>query len=133
MAKAVTFYTGAKFYQEAKESAMAMFMLQQAAELTFRTVAIALYGMERRTHSIRSLKKLNRRLAPQLNSIFPADTEIEEHLLKVLEDAYLDARYAENYTLSDEDMLTFLSRVENLIETAQIVFNARMSCFDIAE
>lgn len=68
---------------------MTMLMLQQATELTFRAVALSLYGVERRTHSTKSLKKLNRRLAPQFNGIIPADTEEEERLLKVLEDAYL--------------------------------------------
>ena len=125
MAKAHSFYAGAEKYAESNDSAMAMFMLQQATELTFRAVALSLYGIERRTHSIKSLKKLNRRLAPQLNDIFPADTEEEERLLKVLEDAYLDARYNSNYVIPQNDLPEILSRVSKLLDMAKQIFKQR--------
>ncbi len=133
MIKAKNFYAGANFHHEAKEPAMAMFMLQQATELTFRAVALSLYGMDRRTHSIKSLKKLNKRLAPQLNAIFPADTEYEAYLLKLHEDAYLDARYAADFTVKEEDLQELLSRVERLVDVAQSVFHERIKVFDIGE
>lgn len=125
MAKAHSFYAGAEKYVESGNSAMAMFMLQQATELAFRAVALSLYGIERRTHSIKSLKKLNRRLAPELNDIFPADTEEEERLLKVLDDAYLDGRYSTGYTVSDNDLSTLLTRVGQLLERANEALSSR--------
>ncbi len=48
LAKAKNFYDGARYYGETREPSLAMFMLQQAAELTFRTIAISLYGIEKR-------------------------------------------------------------------------------------
>ncbi|WP_202405920.1 HEPN domain-containing protein [Hufsiella ginkgonis] len=131
--KATSFYAGARFHREANDSAMAMFMLQQATESTFRTIAIALYGMERKTHSLRSLKKLNRKLAPQLNEIFPADTEQEERLLKLLEDAYLDARYLADYKIGGDDIQVLMDRVQQVLSTARNVFDERMKVFDIGE
>ena len=125
MAKAHSFYAGAEKYAKSNDLAMAMFMLQQSTELTFRAITLSLYGIERRTHSIKSLKKLNRRLAPQLNDIFPADTEEEERLLKVLEDAYLNSRYATNYKVSDNDLRILLPRVRQLLELAKDVFSSR--------
>ncbi|MXV14002.1 HEPN domain-containing protein [Pedobacter sp. HMF7056] len=133
MDKATSFYAGARFHREANDSAMAMFMLQQATESTFRTIAIALYGMERKTHSLRSLKKLNRKLAPQLNEIFPADTEQEERLLKLLEDAYLDARYLADYKIGGDDIQVLMDRVQQVLSTARNVFDERMKVFDIGE
>ncbi len=125
MAKAHSFYAGAEKYAKSNDSAMTMFMLQQATELTFRAVALSLYGIERRTHSIKSLKKLNRRLAPQLNDIFPADTDEEERLLKVLEDAYLEARYLNGYTVAIDDLQILLIRVGQLMEITNDVFSSR--------
>jgi hypothetical protein len=61
-----------------------MFALHQAAETIFRTVAVSLYGHEKRTHFIKSLKRFNRRLAPQLNDMFPADTTPWEERLLIL-------------------------------------------------
>lgn len=125
MAKAHSFFAGAEKYAESHDPSMAMFMLQQAAELTFRAVALSLYGIERRTHSIKALKKLNRRLAPQLNDIFPGDTDEEERLLKLLEDAYLDGRYLQGYKVSEQDLLSLMQRVGQLIEVANDVFITR--------
>ncbi|OJV18299.1 MAG: hypothetical protein BGO21_22310 [Dyadobacter sp. 50-39] len=62
--KAKGFYNGAKYCKQTYDWALSMFMLQQAAELAFRAIAISLYGQQKRTHSIRSLKTFNRRLAP---------------------------------------------------------------------
>lgn len=101
-------------------------MLQQAAETTFRTIAIALYGSEPRTHSIRSLKVFNRRLAPQLNDLFPDNTAEEEQLLNVLEDAYLAARYTSSYQIGRPDLDTIFVRVAQLLELSGVAFEEKM-------
>src|ERR1044071_6199137 len=54
--KAAFFMEGAKLYQN-KDEALTAFMLQQAAELTFRSFILALTGKEVRTHSILTFKK----------------------------------------------------------------------------
>ncbi|MCF0075352.1 HEPN domain-containing protein [Dyadobacter sp. CY261] len=127
MSKARKFFEGAEYYRQISEYALSMFLLQQAAETTFRTTAIALYGSERRTHSIRSLKRFNHRLAPQLNNIFPGDSPDEERLLQLLEDAYLEARYNLHYQISDQDLHLISPRVFRLLELAETVFEERMT------
>lgn len=122
MSKARKFFEGAEYYRQVSEHALSMFMLQQATETTFRTTAIALYGSERRTHSIRSLQRFNQRLAPQLNDIFPGGAPDEERLLQLLEDAYLEARYNSHYQISEQDLHLVSSRVLRLLELAETVF-----------
>ena len=104
-----------------------MFMLQQAAETTFRSTAMALYGSERRTHSIRSLKRFNHRLAPQLNDIFPGGHQDEERLLQLLEDAYLGGRYNPDYQINEQEVHAISSRVLRMLELAESVFEGRMA------
>ncbi len=131
MCKARKFFEGAGYYRQVSEHALSMFMLQQATETTFRTTAIALYGSERRTHSIRSLKRFNHRLAPQLNEIFPGDAPDEERLLQLLEDAYLEARYNPHYHISEQDLHLVSSRVSRLLELAEAVFEERMTAIRV--
>jgi HEPN domain-containing protein len=131
MNKARKFFEGAGYYQQLGEHALSMFMLQQAVETTFRTTAIALYGNERRTHSIRSLKKFNQRLTPQLNDIFPGGLPDEERLLQLLEDAYLQARYNLHYQVSEQDLHIISSRVFRLLELAEAVFEERLTTIRI--
>lgn len=131
MRKARKFFDGATYYQQVNEYALSMFMLQQAAETTFRNTAIALYGCERRTHSIRSLKRFNHRLAPQLNDIFPGGSPDEERLLQLLEDAYLGARYNPDYQISEQDVHAISSRLECLLELAEAVFEERVTAIRV--
>lgn len=121
--KAEKCYQGAQHYQQIQAAALAMFALHQAVETIFRTVAISLYGHEKRTHSIKSLKRCNRRLAPQLNDVFPADTTEEERLLMLLDDAYLDARYNTMYEICSSDFNIIFNRVAQLLELANRAFN----------
>ncbi|MGX5855995.1 HEPN domain-containing protein [Dyadobacter jiangsuensis] len=127
LSKARKFFDGAQYYQQVNELALSMFMLQQAAETTFRSTAIALCGSERRTHSIRSLKRFNHRLAPQLNDIFPGGSPDEEWLLELLEDSYLGARYNPDYHISEQEVHSISSRVLRLLELAEMVFEERIS------
>ncbi|SEJ32974.1 HEPN domain-containing protein [Dyadobacter sp. SG02] len=131
MGKARKFFDGAAYYQQVSEYALSMFMLQQAAETTFRSTAIALYGSERRTHSIRSLKRFNHRLTPQLNDIFPGGSPDEEKLLHLLEDAYLEARYSPDYQISEQEVHSISSRVLRLLELAEAVFEDRIAAIRV--
>lgn len=126
MSKARKFFEGAEYYQQESEHALSMFMLHQATETTFRATAIALYGSERRTHSVKSLKRFNHRLAPQLNDIFPGGSPDEERLLRLLEDAYLETRYNLHYQISEQDLHLISMRVSGLLELAEAVFEERM-------
>jgi HEPN domain-containing protein len=92
--RAQSFLTGAKHHITHGENALAAFMLHQAAELTLRAVVLSLMGFDARTHTIEVLKKHSRRCMPQVNDVLPANTEDEAQLLKVLDKAYLGARYA---------------------------------------
>lgn len=125
LARAKKFFYGACFYEETKESSLRMFMLQQATETVFRTIAVSLYGTEKRTHSIKSLKRYNQRLTPQLNEVFPGGSPEEERILQRLEDAYLESRYNLQYEISQQDLELISSRVFRLLELAESVFEER--------
>lgn len=129
--RAVAFLDGASFYLERKSPELAAFMLHQAAEGTYRTIIQVLNGMEKKTHSIRSLTRHCRSCAPQLSAFFPADNWQEERLLKLIEDAYLDTRYRDTYEISDWELDTLFARVERLQLAAKQLFEERMACMSI--
>lgn len=100
------------------QAPLAAFMLQQAAELTLRGVLLNLNGYDKKTHELRSLLKHLRRCAPQLQTVFPGNTNEEEHLLTILQNAYLGARYDLSFTIHAEQMQLLFSWVKQLMETA---------------
>ncbi|HEX8331134.1 MAG TPA: HEPN domain-containing protein [Segetibacter sp.] len=125
-ARAQSFLASAKHHVETGEKEMAAFMLHQAAELTFRAVAMGLLGNSTRSHSLKELKKLCRRCAPQLNDILPANNEYEEELLNLLDRAYLNARYADAYEVNEKHLETLLQRVSLLQATAKQICDEKM-------
>lgn len=111
------------------ERSLGLFMLQQAAELIFRTVALALYGCEKKTHSFQVLKQITRRVAPALNEVFPANTTEEQRLLQLLDDAYIHGRYSNDFEVSEADFQTLYQRVEKLLALSNQIVNDRLNLF----
>lgn len=114
-------------YENAPTHSIIVFMLHQAVELTYRGVLQCLNGYDKKTHEIRALKKHVRRCAPQMNSIFTDDTEEEKYLLDILENAYLKARYEEQYSVQENDLAQLFQKVVCLQQTATKIIEERFS------
>jgi HEPN domain-containing protein len=117
--KAVSFYQSAVFLHENNPEPVIAFYLHQAVELTYRAILRCLNGYYKKTHVIRSLKDLARRCAPQLNAIFPDNTGQEKHLLDILENAYLNARYDNQYNIDDKHLILLFERAKQVLDIAQ--------------
>mgnify|MGYP001242229828 CR=1 FL=1 len=128
--KAQAFHTSAL---NQSERSLGLFMLQQAAELIFRTVALVIYGCEKKTHSFKALKQITRRVAPALNEVLPANTTEEQRLLQLLEDAYINGRYANDFEVSEADFQTLNHRVEKLLSLSREIFNNRLESLHYKE
>lgn len=102
------------------------FMLQQSAELTYRTVTLALTGFDPRSHSFDVLKKHLRRCAPELIDMLPVNTPQDEKLMQLLESAYLNARYKDSYLITPEELYLLKERVEKLHTRARIIFEQQV-------
>jgi len=103
---------------ETRPSDIAIFLLHQAAELTYRGILKHLNGYDKKTHEIRSLQKYVRRCAPQLCNAFPDDTAEESRLLNLLENAYLKSRYEQEYPALEKDLSALFGKVGALQEAA---------------
>jgi uncharacterized protein len=90
------------------------FFLQQAAELCCRAILISLTGRDKKTHSIAALKKTCRRCTAVVDQAFPNNTEEEKRLLKMLDDAYIAARYEDDFLPALTDLECLLQKVQQL-------------------
>jgi len=125
--KAVAFNESAAYLHENNPSHIIGFLLHQAVELTYRGILQSLNGYDKRTHEIRSLKKHVRRCTPQLNNIFTDDTDEEKRLLDILENAYLKARYDNQYNIPDDDLSKLFDKVIRLQEAAKKIVEEKTS------
>lgn len=119
--KALDFHVAAARLHESHNSLITVFLLHQAAELTFRGILQSLNGYEKRTNEIKQLKKYVRRCAPQLCGIFAEDAEEDSRLLEVLDNAYNYARYGNDYQISEGDLAVLFKKVTLLLDTAKSI------------
>lgn len=127
--KADRFYQGATNYLSVGEQALATFMLQQACELTYRTLLQIMRGTEIKSHELSVLRKHLRRYFPEVIGIFAENEKEELRLLNILERAYIDARYHTHFSIAESDIQLIHNRTFCLIEQTRKSFNELGSCF----
>ena len=92
---------------------MASFMLHQAAENFIKTIPLAyiLYGYKE--HDLDFLIKKCKPFTLELVKVFPRDTPEEERLFKLLQRAYIEARYnKKNFIVTKADIDALISKVD---------------------
>ncbi|HEY0059027.1 MAG TPA: HEPN domain-containing protein, partial [Flavisolibacter sp.] len=125
--KATAFLSAANQQYASGEREMTAFMLHQATELVLRALILSLTGQDIRTHEIKQLLKNCQRCAPSLKSIFLNGKEQEERLLHVLESSYKNARYSNQFKISEEDLKRLMQLITLLLENAEQVFAEKMT------
>ena len=99
----------------------AAFQLHQATESFFNCTLLVLTGYKPKTHD---LEELNKFCSAQLNdflTIFPIATKEQKDCFKLLQKAYIEARYNKNYKITKEQLDYLIVRVERLREIVEKV------------
>lgn len=114
LSKAKEFLAGAELYRVRKQHKMAAFMLHQSAEQALRTLLKVGTGYHANTHSIDRLLRYGSLVAYQPPQLFPRQTEQEKRLFNLLQKAYIDTRYKEDYRITDEELLTLTAKIRRI-------------------
>jgi HEPN domain-containing protein/galactitol-specific phosphotransferase system IIB component len=108
------FLTGADLYIIRKQNKMAAFMLHQAAEQALHTLLRITTGMYTNTHSIDRLIRYCSMTCYKLPQVFNCSNEKEKHLFQLLQKAYIDTRYKEDYNITTTHLQTLRAKVATL-------------------
>jgi HEPN domain-containing protein len=119
--KAISFYDGAQYYLDGNNLEMAMFMLHQACELTYRCLLNVLRGKDLKCHSPGVLRKHLKRFAPEVIGVFSEFEEEELYYLQLLEDGYIKSRYELSYTVEKESLIFLNEKVGLLQDKARMI------------
>lgn len=114
LSKAKEFLAGAELYSVRKQHKMAAFMLHQSAEQALRALLMAGTGYHANTHSIDRLLRYGSLVAHQLPEIFPRQTEQDKRLFNLLQKAYIDTRYKDDYKITGEELLTLTDKIRRI-------------------
>jgi predicted nucleotidyltransferase/HEPN domain-containing protein len=107
----------------------AAFNLHQAAECFYGTVLLVYTNYKPKTHDLDTLRRLAANHDPAFFTVFPLRTELERKRFDLLRQAYVGARYHEDYKITPQE-LKYLSRcVELLRDQTQTSCERKMESF----
>ena len=112
--KVQEFLAGAELYTIRLQYKMAAFMLHQAAEQALRTMLILNTGLSMNTHNIDKLIRYCTMFSFELPAVFPRRNEKEKQLFRLLQTAYIDTRYKDDYSIKLEELTKLTTQVNKL-------------------
>jgi uncharacterized protein len=114
--QACAFFRSAGFNLEEKEWKIATFLLHQAAEQAYQAILLAFTGYKPTTHNLDKLRRYTNRFSVDLAMIFPRDNEEEDDVFRLLSSGYVDARYKEEFMITEEEVRLLMNRLRLLLE-----------------
>jgi HEPN domain-containing protein len=121
------FFQSALFNQQKKQLKIAVFLLHQAAEQIYQAILLAFTGYKPCTHNLDKLRRYTNRFSLELALLFPRNNTEEDYLFKLLLQGYVDARYKEDYVITEEELNQLMERIGKLLSIAGRVCTNRFT------
>ncbi|WP_233418918.1 HEPN domain-containing protein [Rickettsia tamurae] len=121
------FLKGETTYLNDLEYALSAFSLHQATESFYSTILLVFSNYKPKLHDIKKLGSRVRKYHIELLQVFPMATPEQEECFKLLQKAYVDARYGKNYKITKEQLLYLIERIEKLKEITERICTARIN------
>jgi HEPN domain-containing protein len=115
-AKVEGFLASAELHKLRGEYKLSSFMLHQAAEQALRAMLICNTGLKVNTHSIDKLLRYCSMFCYQLPDLFAKNNEKEKKLYSLLNKAYIDTRYKDDYTITGEELTALTEKAKRIKE-----------------
>lgn len=114
--KVEAFLASAELHRLRQEYKLSAFMLHQAAEQVLRAMLILHTGLKINTHNIDKLMRYNSMFCEGFNDLFPRQNEKMKKLYTLLNKAYIDSRYKDDYSISYEELSALTGKVKLVVE-----------------
>ncbi len=124
--KANKFLVGATFYFKQQNFEYSAFMLHQVFDLMYRAIELLVMGKDKKTHRIRIHQLYIKPYVKPLSELFN-DSEEEDNLLHLLDEAYLAVRYENSYVIGEQDLLRLFEKADLLYVVAEQVYQQIMN------
>ena len=114
--KVQAFFAGAELFMVRKEYKMAAFMMHQCAEHALLAILKKGSGLHVNTHNLDKLVRYCSMVNYHIPEIFPRANEQQERLFQLLQKAYIDTRYKNDYHIHASELDTIKTMLVKLIE-----------------
>lgn len=125
------FLKGSGFYFKEGQFNLAAFELHQAAENFYNTTLLVFTGYKPKTHNLEKLRQYAKNLSEELFLVFPfpAKEEKDMHLFELLKRGYIDARYKEDYSITESELMELTEKIEMMQAVVQKICLIKISSF----
>lgn len=92
------------------------FYLHQATESIYYATLLVFTDYKPKTHNLWKLRRKAKPYSEELFHVFRAETDKrEKDLFELLKQGYIDARYREDFSITEQELNTLIERVETMI------------------
>lgn len=126
------FLRSARHAVDDEDLQLASFMLHQACENAYITIRLVYTLYNGKLHDLEKYIELLRRYSPDLDKVFPRDTDEEERLFQLIKAAYVEGRYNPKFLVTQADIDALIPKVELLREITQRICRERIAYYDRA-
>lgn len=112
--KVQEFLAGADLYRIRKQNKMAAFMLHQAAEHALLTILKITIGLGVNSHNLEKLVRYCSMVTCKVTDVFQKNKENDKRLFQLLQRAYIETRYKEDYSINTSDLQTLTEKIRVL-------------------
>ncbi|WP_342645387.1 HEPN domain-containing protein [Mucilaginibacter sp. CSA2-8R] len=117
---------GVGFFQESGNYRQAAFLLHKATETTLKGIIQAVLGYRIQMHNISRLLRLTLLFTDILKDVFELNTEAGVQEFTFLKSNYAQAHYSDSFAPESSVIAALLSKVRQLHEQAQAVYDAHL-------
>ena len=107
-----------------------VFYLHQVTESLYYATLLVFTGYKPKTHNLFKLRKHAKHLSEELFLLFPVETsKTENNLFDLLKRGYIDARYKEDYTITEEELSILIERISRMQLLVSSICNNKILLF----
>lgn len=128
--QADSFVKGCKFFISERALNIAAFNLHQAAESLYYGVLLVFTDYKPKLHNLWKLRKKTKPYSEDLFLVFRAEMdEYDNHLFDLLKRGYIDARYREDYTISENELNDLIDKITLMVPIVERICKEKISSF----
>lgn len=120
------FWFGYKMFSKAKMYNKASFNMHQACETLLKTFLLMTIDNSPQGHFLKDLGELAGNYRPEMNQVFPYQTEEEQERFDRLDYSYIGARYNAKFKMTKEELLILQPYVEKLFALTKSLCEERL-------
>ncbi len=122
------FLKGSKFYKNEGNLRIATFELHQSTESLYYATLLAFTDYKPKTHNLWKLRRKAKPYSEELFHVFRAETDKrEKDLFELLKQGYVDARYREDFTITEQELSILIERVSAMIPIVDRICKERIA------